>query len=263
MDHRVDIEMTAHAIKQLDLKKPGLSDEERAIIRKQPKSTYKTITEPWSPLTMLYFTTPKPVRGAVTEGMTRHSSEHVKADNEAEENLTKDTPAEEETDDDDDDDEDILGLNYGIFWLAAVTVFIAILSDALAATIEDAASEVGVSSIFLAAIVLPIVGNAAEHAGAVMFAMKGKLDLTLGVAIGSSTQIALFVLPLLVLLGWIADLDMSLNFGLYESCTLLLTVLLVTFAIKDGSSNYLMGVTLLFAYFIIAIGFCVHIDDSL
>lgn len=64
---------------------------------------------------------------------------------------------------------------------------------------------------------LPIVGNAAEHAGAVLFAMKGKLDLSLGVAIGSSTQIALLVMPLLVLLGWMMGQPMNLDFGGYES----------------------------------------------
>lgn len=90
----------------------------------------------------------------------------------------------------------------------------------------------GISPVFLGAIILPIVGNAAEHAGAIMFAHKGKLDLSLGVAIGSSTQIALFVLPFLVLLGWMSKKNLSLEFGSYESFSLLLTILIVTFAIK-------------------------------
>eukprot|EP01032_Pedospumella_encystans_P016814 gene16814-19166_t len=91
--------------------------------------------------------------------------------------------AEEE---DEDEDEDLLGFNNSIIWLAIITVFISILSDAISGSIEDAAGSMGISKVFIAAILLPIVGNAAEHAGAVIFAMKGKLDLSLGVAIGSS-----------------------------------------------------------------------------
>ncbi len=173
------------------------------------------------------------------------------------------TEVTEAPEEDEDEEEDVLGLKYGIIWLSIITVFVALLSEIISSTIEKAASSVGISAVFLSAIVLPIVGNAAEHAGAVMFAMKGKVDLSLGVAIGSSTQIALLVLPLLVLLGWMMDKDMSLNFGAYESGTLILTVVSVTFAIKDGKSNWLLGFCLIVAYIIIAIGFWAHKDDSL
>ena len=85
-----------------------------------------------------------------------------------------------EQDEDDDEDEDLLGFNYSLVWLAIVTALIAVLSDAISATIQSAALSVGISRIFLSAIILPIVGNAAEHAGAIMFAAKNRLDLTLG-----------------------------------------------------------------------------------
>lgn len=173
------------------------------------------------------------------------------------------TTVTEEDDDDDDEEEDVLGFNFGLIWLAIMTVFIAILSDAISGSIESAASSAGISGIFLSAIVLPIVGNAAEHAGAVMFAVKGKLDLSLGVAIGSSTQIALCVLPLLVIIGWMADLNMSLNFGAYEASTLFLSVVSVTFAIKDGHSNWLLGATLIAAYVVISVGFWAHTNEDL
>ena len=124
--------------------------------------------------------------------------------------------SESEDGEDDEEEEDLLGFSWALFWLGVITVFISILSDAISGTIQDAADSAGISGIFIAAIVLPIVGNAAEHAGAVMFAMKGKLDLSLGVAIGSSTQIALCVLPLSVLAGWVLDKDMDLNFGAFE-----------------------------------------------
>lgn len=165
--------------------------------------------------------------------------------------------------DDDEEEEDLLGFHNALIWLAIMTVFIAILSDAISASIESAAGSMGISKVFIAAIILPIVGNAAEHAGAVMFAMKGKLDLSLGVAIGSSTQIALCVLPLLVIIGWCGKYDLSMNFGSFEAGTLLLSVISVTFAIKDGHSNWLLGLTLCMAYFIIAVGFWAHNNQEL
>lgn len=168
-----------------------------------------------------------------------------------------------EEDDDDEEEEDLLGFNYALVWLGVMTVLIALLSDAISATIQDAADSANISGIFIAGIVLPIVGNAAEHAGAVMFAVKGKLDLSLGVAIGSSTQIAVCVLPLIVLIGWVLNKDMDLNFGAYEASTMLLSVIAVTFAIKDGHSNWLLGVTLIAAYLVVSVGFYAHKNDNL
>ena len=165
--------------------------------------------------------------------------------------------------DDEEEEEDVLGFWNAIIWLGIITVFIAILSDAISASIESAAGSMGISKVFIAAIILPIVGNAAEHAGAVVFATKGKLDLSLGVAIGSSTQIALCVLPLLVLIGWMGGYDLSMNFGGFEAATLFLTVISVTFAIKDGRSDWLVGLTLIAAYIVIALGFWAHENDQL
>lgn len=178
-------------------------------------------------------------------------------DNKAAEGPAVAAPAEEE------EEEDELGFYNALFWLGGMTVLIALLSDAISASIQDAADSAGISGVFISAIILPIVGNAAEHAGAVIFAMKGKLDLSLGVAIGSSTQIALCVLPLLVLIGWMMDKDMNLNFGGYESTSLLISVISVTFAIKDGQSNWLVGATLIGAYIVIAIGFWAHVNEPL
>lgn len=163
----------------------------------------------------------------------------------------------------DEEEEDQLGFHYSIFWLFVITLLIAVLSDALSSTIENAATKVKIPTTFIAAVILPIVGNAAEHVGAVMFAAKGKLELTLGVAIGSSTQIALMVLPLLVLLGWMMDERLDLDIGLYESFTLFVTVLMVTITIKDGTSNWLTGFCLIMAYFVIGAGFYVKKDEGL
>ncbi len=164
---------------------------------------------------------------------------------------------------DEEEDEDQLGFWNAIIWLSAITAFIAVLSEALSDSIQDAANSIGISAVFISAIILPIVGNAAEHAGAIMFAWKGKVDLSLGVAIGSSTQVALCVLPLLVIIGWMIDKDLDLDFGAFEASTLFVTVVSVTFAIKDGKSNWLIGVALLTAYVIIAIAFWAHADEAL
>lgn len=196
------------------------------------------------------------------ETSTKSPMAEEEAVSESENGTIEETKA-SEADDDDDEEEDILGFRNGIIWLAIITFFIAILSDALSSSIQDAANSANISAVFVAAIVLPIVGNAAEHAGAVMFAMKNKLDLTLGVAIGSSTQIALFVLPFLVIIGWMGGYDLSLNFGGYETATIFLTVITVTFAIKDGTSNWLIGLALLGGYFLIAAGFWAHNDEDL
>jgi Ca2+:H+ antiporter len=160
-------------------------------------------------------------------------------------------------------EEDELGFKNAMFWLGAITVLIAILSEAISDSIQSAADNANISGVFIASIVLPIVGNAAEHAGAVIFAMKGKLDLSLGVAIGSSTQIALCVLPLLVIIGWMLDKDLTLNFGPFEASSLFLSVVSVTFTIKDGVSNWLLGAALIGAYIIIAIGFWAHVNEPL
>ena len=163
--------------------------------------------------------------------------------------------------DDEEEEEDILGFNYSIIWLAIITIFISFLSNFLVESIEATAENV--SGFFLSAIVLPIVGNAAEHASAIVFAMKNKLDLAMGVAVGSSTQIAVFVLPFLVLVGWVLDKPMSLNFRAFETSTLFLSVVTVTFAIKNGTSNWLVGATLIAAYVVIATGFLVHNNETL
>ncbi|RYH19733.1 hypothetical protein EON65_25630 [archaeon] len=161
------------------------------------------------------------------------------------------------------EEEDELGFHNALIWLTIITAFIAVLSEALSDSIQSAADDIGISAVFISAIVLPIVGNAAEHAGAIMFAWKGKVDLALGVAIGSSTQVALCVLPMLVIIGWMINKDLDMDFGAFEASTLFLSVVSVTFAIKDGKSNWLVGTALLTAYLIISVAFWAHKDEDL
>jgi Ca2+:H+ antiporter len=177
-------------------------------------------------------------------------------------------PVDGETNDEDgaedeEEEEDILGVRFSLIWLTIITIFISFLSDMLVNTIESAAKGAGIPGVFIASIVVPIIGNAAEHASAVLFARRNKLDLALGVAVGSSTQIAVMVIPLLVLIGWCSSLPMSLNFQAGEGLIILLSIILVTFALKDGSSNWLLGLILIAAYFIIAASMWGHQNDNL
>ncbi|PKU59441.1 Vacuolar cation/proton exchanger 1a [Dendrobium catenatum] len=117
-----------------------------------------------------------------------------------------------------------------------------------------AADSWGISICFLSIILLPIVGNAAEHAGAIIFALKNKLDITLGVSLGSATQISMFVVPLSVMVAWVMGIQMDLDFKLLETGALVISILIVSFALQDGSSHYLKGFVLLLAY--VVIGAC-------
>jgi len=171
----------------------------------------------------------------------------------------------EDDDDDDDDEEDepVLGFWGSIFWLGIMTIFISILSDYLVDTIEGASASWDFSVAFISVILLPIVGNAAEHASAVMFAMKNKMDISLGVAIGSSTQIALLVIPFCVIVGWFMDKPMDLNLQVFETATLFITVVTVAFVCQDGKSNWLKGLTLILAYILLSASFFFHKDPDL
>ncbi|XP_062107078.1 vacuolar cation/proton exchanger 3-like isoform X2 [Humulus lupulus] len=149
-----------------------------------------------------------------------------------------------------------------IVWLSILTAWISVLSEYLVDAIEGASLKMHIPVAFISVILLPIVGNAAEHAGAVMFAIKDKLDISLGVAIGSSTQIAMFGIPFCVVVGWIMGRPMDLNFQLFETATLFITVLVVAFMVQEGTSNYFKGLMLVLCYVIVAASFFVHLDPT-
>lgn len=125
--------------------------------------------------------------------------------------------------------------------LILVTVLVSICADYLVGSIDNIVEKTGMTRTFIGLILIPIVGNAAEHVTAVVVAWKGKMDLAIGVAIGSSLQIALFVTPFLVILGWIMNVEMTLHFHIFETVAFFISGLVVTFLIQDGKSNYLEG----------------------
>jgi len=139
--------------------------------------------------------------------------------------------------------------------LLIVTILVGICSEYLVGSIEGVTVSWGISKSFVGLIILPIVGNAAEHLTAVSVAYKNKMDLAIGVAIGSSQQIALMVTPLLVILGWIINQEMTLYFAPFETAVLFICVIVVNALIGDGESNWLEGVMLMAVYIICAIAF--------
>ncbi|CAE8619216.1 unnamed protein product, partial [Polarella glacialis] len=139
--------------------------------------------------------------------------------------------------------------------LILATALVAPLSEGLTGSVQGVTKELGISQSFVGIILLPIVGNAAEHTTAVTVAVKNKMDLSLGVALGSSTQIALFVVPFTVIAGWVMGVPMDLNFHVLPASILLLTVLIVGSCINDGESHWLEGAALIAAYSLIAVSF--------
>ena len=140
-----------------------------------------------------------------------------------------------------------------IVLLLVSTALVAVCAEFLVSSIGYLVDNTGVSEEFIGLIILPIVGNAAEHVTAVTVASKNKMDLAIGVAVGSSIQISLFVTPVIILLGWILSKDMSLYFSLFETVSLFVSAFIVNFLVLDGRSNYLEGALLVAAYIIIAV----------
>ena len=153
------------------------------------------------------------------------------------------------------DEEAELSNKQAITLLLVATTMVAWMAHILVASIEYAADEYGIPHLFIGVILLPLFGNAAEHMTAVTVAKKDKMDLSIGIAVGSSIQIALLVAPLMVLMGWALGIGMSLQFGLFETVVCLVAVLITNFIVQDGESNWLEGVMLLATYLIIAIAF--------
>ena len=121
--------------------------------------------------------------------------------------------------------------------LVLVTILVAVCAEYLVGSIDDIVKTAGISKTFIGLVLLPIVGNAAEHVTAVVVAWKDKMDLAIGVAIGSSMQIALLVTPFLVILGWIMGRDMTLHFQTFETVVFFMSVLVVNYLIAVRPEN--------------------------
>lgn len=142
--------------------------------------------------------------------------------------------------------------------LLVCTLLVAIESEMLVDSLEVATSKLGLTALFTGVILVPIVGNAAEHATAVTVAMKDKMDLSLSVAVGSSMQIALFVAPVLVIAGRVLGQPMDLDFKPFELVAVVVSVLIANTISSDGRSNWLEGTLLLAAYTVLGFAFYFH-----
>jgi Ca2+:H+ antiporter len=141
-------------------------------------------------------------------------------------------------------------------YLVGSSALIAWMSELLVGSVEQAAHSMGMSQVFVGVIVVAIVGNAAEHSTAILMAMKNRLDLTIGIAFGSSIQISIFVAPLLVLLSYgVAAQPMDLVFTPAEIIAVLLSAFIVSQVASDGKSTWFDGIQLLAVYAIIGISF--------
>jgi Ca2+:H+ antiporter len=139
--------------------------------------------------------------------------------------------------------------------LAGVTVVIAVVSEILVGAIEPASASIGMTPIFTGIIFLALVGNAAEAMNAVGFARKDQMDLSFGIAVGASTQVALFVAPVLVFAGYLMGKPMDLHFNSFEIVAIVLAVAIVSRQTSDGECHWMEGVMLIAVYLMLAIGF--------
>ncbi|KAJ3797593.1 Sodium/calcium exchanger protein-domain-containing protein [Lentinula aff. detonsa] len=154
-----------------------------------------------------------------------------------------------------DEEQPQMNLFATVVLLAVVTALVSVTAEWLVDSIDGLTDTGAITQEFVGIILLPIVGNAAEHVTAVTVSVKDKLTLSLGVAVGSTLQIALFVIPFIVTLGWIMGKPLTLLFDPYESITLFLAVLTVNYSVQDGKSNWLEGMILMCLYIILCVTF--------
>lgn len=146
-----------------------------------------------------------------------------------------------------------LTLTFSVGLLFVTTALVSVSSELLVGAIEDVVSHSQLSEAFIGIVLLPIVGNACEHAAAVRFAVQNKPGLSIGIAVGSSTQVSLFLVPFAVLVGWAIGQPMTLDFGLLNTAVMVISVLVVLSIVVDGRSNWLEGYMLCSAYALIAV----------
>jgi Ca2+:H+ antiporter len=142
-----------------------------------------------------------------------------------------------------------------IFSLALATVLIAVMSEILVGQIAPVTKALGMTELFVGVIVVALVGNAAENSTAIMMARRNKVELSMAITTGASTQIALFVAPVLVFLSFAIGHPMTLVFNGFEIAAIVLSVLIVEMISSDGETNWFEGAQLLAVYAIVAVAF--------
>ena len=147
-----------------------------------------------------------------------------------------------------------------IILLVVATILVSWMAEILVHSVEYAASDegLGLPHLFIGVILLPLFGNAAEHFTAVVVAGKDKMDLSFAISMGSSTQIAVFVAPMMILVAWALGVPLTFEFGMLETVAAFLSVLIVNIIASDGKSNWLEGTLLLGTYVVLGAAFLFH-----
>ena len=145
-----------------------------------------------------------------------------------------------------------------IILLVIATILVSFMAEILVHSLEAAAEELHIPHLFIGIILLPLFGNAAEHFTAVTVAGKNKMDLSFAISVGSSTQIAVFIAPLIVVVSWAIGVPLSFEFGLLETTSAFLAVLIANTVAVDGKSNWLEGAMLLATYAVLAVAFLMY-----
>jgi Ca2+:H+ antiporter len=148
-----------------------------------------------------------------------------------------------------------MSLLSAVLLLTGATVFVAIESEILVATVEDAIAKFHLSETFVGIIVIPILGNVAEHASAMMMAVKNKIDLSIEIAVGSSMQIALFVAPVLVVLSFILGNPIAYVYNAFEIAALVSSIVLAIYIFISGKTNWMEGLLLIISYVTLGVAF--------
>ena len=142
--------------------------------------------------------------------------------------------------------------------LIVATILVSWMAEVLVHSVEYAADDMGLPHLFIGVILLPLFGNAAEHFTAVTVAGKDKMDLSFAISIGSSTQIAVFVAPMMIMIAWALGVPLTFEFGMLETVSAFLAVLIVNIIAADGKSNWLEGALLLGTYVVLGAAFLFH-----
>jgi len=155
--------------------------------------------------------------------------------------------------DEDEEEGGGMSLSGALVGLALMTLAVSVLSDYLVDSIDGFTEEADLSKSFVGIILLPIIGNVVEHLTAVSMAMKDKMELAMGIAVGSGTQVSVFVVPVVVVMGWALHEPMTLNFPPFEVLVYIMSIVIVTNAVGSGRSNWLFGSMLITTYVLIAV----------
>ena len=152
-------------------------------------------------------------------------------------------------------DDESWSITKSVSVLVVATAFVALVSEFLVGAVEGARETLGLTEVFVGVIIVAIIGNAAEHSSAILLAMRNKMDVTIGIAVGSSLQVALLIAPILIFASYLFGRPMDLEFTLPEVIAVAAAILIVEQISGDGESNWVEGVQLLSVYAVLAILF--------